>query len=53
MATTPLIDITPIITSITSLLPAIISLVLVIQIFKLIFSMLTGPGGLLGALGAS
>jgi hypothetical protein len=40
----PFIDITPIINTLTSMLPAILTLVITIQIFKLVFQMIGGLG---------
>jgi uncharacterized membrane protein len=47
--TTPLVDITPIINSLVGLLGPLISLVMTIQIFKLVLSMITGLVGGLGS----
>lgn len=48
---TPIIDLTPVLNTIIGLLGPLISLVLTIQIFKLVLSLLTGVvGGLGGAL---
>jgi len=46
--TTPVIDISPIINSLVGLLGPLISLVLTIQIFRLVLNMITG---LIGGLG--
>jgi hypothetical protein len=48
---TPLIDITPILNSVVGLLGPLISLVVTIQIFKLVLGMISGLTTSLGGLG--